>query len=105
NARLGDAGNIHNRVLAIVPQRALVIQIANAPANFPHLDLARQLATTIEFEPVDHARTRVRITMMGYREGEGFDVLYGHFERGNAYTLMALAARLRDGPSEWNLTQ
>jgi len=104
-ARIGDAGNIRNRVLAIVPERLVVIQIANAPPNFPHLDLARQLATTIEFESVDAGHTRVRVSMTGYRAGEGFDVLYGHFDRGNAYTLQMLAARVANGPTDWSAAQ
>ncbi len=105
NARLGDAGNIRNRVIAFAPERMLVIQVAGAPPSFPHADLVGELATVIEFDAVDANRTRVRVSMLGYRAGEGFDVLYRHFEWGNAYTLDALAARVANGPTDWSAAQ
>jgi len=101
-ARLGDAGNIRNRVIAFTPERSLIIQVAGAPPNFPHADLVGELVTVIEFEAVNADQTRVRVTMLGYREGEGFDALYRHFEWGNAYTLDALAARVNEGPKDWS---
>lgn len=102
NARLGLPGNIFNRVIAVVPERLLVIQVANAPEGFPHADTVETLATTISFEPVDVARTRVRVTMVGYRAGEDFDVLYRFFARGNAQTLSAFSARVANGPTDWS---
>jgi uncharacterized protein YndB with AHSA1/START domain len=94
DARIGDAANIRNRVLAFTPERLLVIQIASAPPGFPHADLARELTTALELEPVDAGHTRVRVTMMGYRDGAGFDALYAFFDRGNAATLAALNAHI-----------
>lgn len=99
-ARIGDAGNIRNRVVAFTPERLLVIQIASAPPGFPHADIARELTTAIELEPVDASHTRVRITMMGYRDAPGFDALYAFFDRGNAFTLSKLAERVERGPAE-----
>ena len=104
-ARIGDAGNIRNRVVAFTPERLLVIQVASAPPNFPHADLVGELVTLIAFEPVDATHTRVRVSMLGYRAGEGFDALYRHFDWGNAYTLDALAARVANGPTDWSAAQ
>jgi uncharacterized protein YndB with AHSA1/START domain len=101
NARAGEAGNIRNRVLAFTPERLLVIQIADAPPGFPHADLARELTTALELEPVDATHTRVRVTMMGYRDAAGFDELYDFFDRGNAFTLMKLRERIERGPVDW----
>ena len=100
-ARIGDPGNIRNRVLAFTPERLLVIQIADAPPGFPHADLARELTTAIELEPVDASHTRVRITMMGYRDAPGFETLYAFFDRGNAFTLTKLRERIEHGPVDW----
>jgi uncharacterized protein YndB with AHSA1/START domain len=102
NARLGLPGNIFNRVIGVAPERLLVIQVANAPEGFPHADLVETLATEISFEPIDASRTRVRVTMFGYRDGEDFDALYRFFARGNARTLTALAARAVNGPTDWS---
>jgi len=101
DGRVGDPGNIRNRVVAFTPQRLLVIQIADAPPGFPHEDLARQLTTAIELDPVDSGRTRVRVSMMGYRREAGFETLYGFFERGNALTLTKLRERIERGPVDW----
>jgi uncharacterized protein YndB with AHSA1/START domain len=102
SARVGDPGNIRNRIVALSHERLLAIEIADAPPNFPHEELARLLATAIEFEPIDRLRTRVRVTMTGYREGPGFDVLRRHFDRGNAWTLAKLHERIVSGPINWN---
>lgn len=100
-AAIGDPGNIHNRVLAFTPERLLVIQIADPPPGFPHPNLARELTTAIELEAIDATHTRVRVTMMGYRDQPGFDQLYAFFERGNAFTLMKLRERIERGPVDW----
>lgn len=101
NARIGDAGNIRNRVVAVEPQRLLVIQIANAPVGFTHADAARELTTLVELEALSPTETRVRVSMMGYRSGEDFDALYAFFARGNAWTMEKLRERIAQGPTNW----
>lgn len=99
--QIGAANNIRNRVVAVVPERLLVIQVARAPPGFPHADEARELTTLIEFEPIDANTTRVRGSMLGYRAGEAFDALYAFFERGNGYTFTKLQERVANGPVDW----
>lgn len=101
NARIGDAGNIHNRVVAFAPETLLVIQIAEAPPGFPHGAEARELTTVMQIEPVDAGHARLRISMRGFREGAAFDVLYAFFERGNGWTLQKLNERVTGGPVDW----
>lgn len=101
NARIGDSGNIRNRVIAVEPRRLLVIQIADAPPGFPHADAARELSTLIELEALSLTETRVRVSMMGYRSGEDFDALYAFFARGNAWTMEKLRERIAQGPTDW----
>ncbi len=100
--RIGDAGNILNRIDAIAPGESLAISIARAPPGFPHADIAGELTTLIQLEPIDATHTRVRVSMRGYRAGEGFDVLYRHFNAGNAWTLRKLDERVRTGPVNWS---
>lgn len=101
SARIGDAANIRNRVVAIIPERMLVIQVAAAPPGFPSLEQVRQLATVIEFEPLGARATRVRVSMLGYRSDAAFDALYRHFDRGNAWSLNKLHERVTRGPVDW----
>ncbi|GAM99593.1 hypothetical protein U91I_03247 [alpha proteobacterium U9-1i] len=100
-ARPGDAGNILNRVLSYLPERMISIAIERAPPNFPHADEARTLWTVIELEPYAENVTRVRVIMLGYDEGEAFDVLARHFNAGNTWTLEKLYERVANGPENW----
>lgn len=95
---LGDAGTIVNRILAFEPERMLTLQVARPPAGFPLPDVVSSMWTVIDLEPVDGgARTRLRITGLGFGDGERFAQLRGFFERGNAATIEQLAARIRAG--------
>lgn len=103
--RLGDDANILNRVVAVAPWQSFAIQVARAPPGFPHPDEVRELVTFIEFEPVGASSTRVRVSMLGYREAPAYDALYAFFARGNAWTLEKLRERVVDGPVNWAAPQ
>jgi uncharacterized protein YndB with AHSA1/START domain len=101
DARIGDPANIRNRYIAFLPHRMLAIQAVQAPPGFPHPELLPELFTVIELEPLGADRTRVTISGVGYRAGEGYAVLRAHFERGNAWSLEQLSKRFTDGSVEW----
>lgn len=95
---LGDAGTIVNRILAFEPERMLTLQVARPPAGFPFPQEVLAMWTVIDLEPVDGgARTRLRVTGLGFGDGEAFAGLRAFFDRGNAATIEQLAARLRAG--------
>jgi uncharacterized protein YndB with AHSA1/START domain len=101
DAKQGDTGNIHNRILSFLPYRMLSIQAVQAPPGFAYADLLASLHSVIEFETVDGSHTRVTISGVGYREGEGYDALLGFFREGNAWTFERLKKRFDEGPLEW----
>lgn len=101
DARIGDPGNIHNRILSHNPEKMLSIAVDRAPPGFPEPELVRTVWTVIDFEAIGRSRTRVRVSMIGYRQGEGYDRLYAMFKAGNAQTLQALHARVVGGPTDW----
>lgn len=101
DGRIGDPANIRNRVLSYVPLRMLSIAVDSAPPDFPEADLARSVWTVLEFEPAGQTKTRVRVSMLGYRNGEGFERLYARFSSGNSLTLKALHTRVVSGPTDW----
>lgn len=101
NGRIGDPGNILNRVVAVTPMQSLAIQVERAPPGFPHPEEVRELVTLIELQPVSAETTRVRVSMSGYREGAAFDELRTFFARGNAWTLEKLRERVVNGPVNW----
>ena len=92
NARAGDPGNIHNRILSFLPLRMLSIQATRAPPGFPHPELLPQLHTVIEFHALDAHTTRISISGVGYGSESAHDELLAMFRAGNAWSL----DRLRD---------
>lgn len=101
DARIGDPGNIRNRVLSYVPMRMLSIAVDRAPPDFPDPELVRTVWTVMEFERAGKSQTRVRVSMLGYRDGADYDRLFDRFKSGNAFTLKALHARVVEGPTDW----
>lgn len=102
NAKRGDDGNIHNRILSYLPFRMLSIQAVQAPPGFEYADLLPQLHSVIEFEALDDRRTRIAISGVGYGSGERFDALLGFFRQGNAWTFERLQRRFAAGPLRWD---
>jgi uncharacterized protein YndB with AHSA1/START domain len=101
NAKIGGPDNIRNRIVAYVPQRLLSFRNVQAPKALPHRELFGEIVTTLEIEDLGAGRSRVSLTAVGYGQGEGFDVLYRHFEWGNAYSLNELKKRFETGPIDW----
>ena len=100
-AKLGDANNIKNKVLAFVPNRLFAFQAVQAPQGFKHANLLARVFTVAEFEPVDAKHSRVKLSMLGYGSGPAFDELYAHFAKGNAWTAQKLVERFENGPIDW----
>jgi uncharacterized protein YndB with AHSA1/START domain len=101
DARQGDPENIKNRIEAYIPGRLLVLRNVQAPSGLKGRELFNQTVSISQFEDLGDGRTRVTITGVGYGTGGDFDVLYGHFEWGNAYSLAALKRRFDEGPIDW----
>jgi uncharacterized protein YndB with AHSA1/START domain len=101
DARIGDPGNIQNRFLSFLPLRMISMQAIAAPPNFPHMELLPEIFTVIELDEEGPRSTRVTISMVGYKTGGGYDVIYKHFAAGNPWSLKKLHERFADGPIKW----
>jgi uncharacterized protein YndB with AHSA1/START domain len=99
-AKLGDADNIRNRIIAYVPERMLVQKNENAPAALPGREKFGEIVTVIELEDAPGG-TKVTISGVGYKPGEPYDTLFKHFGWGNAYSLMVLKTSFVKGPIDW----
>lgn len=100
-ASVGDAGNIRNRVLAYVPGRFFAFHVAKAPDGFPHADLITKVFTVAEIERRDAGTVHLKLSMLGYGKGEGYDALYAFFRKGNAMTMENLKRRFDKGSIDW----
>jgi uncharacterized protein YndB with AHSA1/START domain len=102
DSQIGDPGNIQNRFLSFLPLRMISMQAIAAPPSFPHQELLPEIFTVIELEEQEEPHgVRVTVSMVGYKSGEGYDVIYRHFERGNPWSLQKLYQRFVDGPVDW----
>jgi hypothetical protein len=100
HARLGDADNIRNRIVAYIPERMLAQKNENAPASLPGREKFGEIVTVIELEDAPGG-TKVTISGVGYKPGEPYDTLFRHFAWGNAYSLMVLKTSFVKGPIDW----
>jgi len=104
--KLGAPGNIHNEVLAFLPPEMLTIRVREAPPRFPHPEIVRQVWTVIQLEDAGNGRTRVVISMLPYRDGADWDVVYELFRRGNAIVMRHLQDRFATGkPVDWTAAE
>lgn len=97
-AKIGDPNNIKNQIVTFIPDQLLVIRNIQAPQGFAGKGAFQKTVTVIEFTPIESGqKTRVRLTNTGYGSDAEAQMVFGHFEWGNAYTLAELKKRFEVG--------
>lgn len=86
-------------VLAWLPQEMLAVN-AMAPEWFPTVRKERTIAV-FQFDAVDERQTRVRLSQIGWKNGEEWDKAFEYLSKGNAQLLNALYRRFAEGPIDW----
>ncbi len=100
-SKLGDPGTIHNQVLNYIPMQMFSIKVGLTD-QFP--ERPRQAGTlfaVLTFKEAGPKQALVTISMLGWGNGEDWDLVYKHFDRGNSYTLAEFAKRFDQGPVAW----
>ena len=97
----GDGTTIRQLLILRVPGRILAFRTTKAPEKFPHFDSYKKVTSVIEVEPMTAARTRVRLTQVGYPNTDAGRQLLGFFREGNRVTLERLKRRFSKGPIDW----
>lgn len=100
SARPGQPGNIRNLILAIVPERLLVIRNVQAPPGFANAEEFGRTITAIELIADGPRRTRVRLWAAGFKPEPAYRDLFVKFRMGDAWTLDALRKRFADRPAD-----
>lgn len=100
-AKLGDPGTIHNQVLNYVPMEMFSIKVGLTD-QFPQRPReAGTLFAVITLKDAGPNQALVTISMLGWGQGDDWDLVYRHFDRGNSYTMAELARRFEQGPFAW----
>lgn len=97
----GDPGTIQQRFVARIPGRLLAFRTVKAPAKFPHWDAYQLVSSVFELTPISPAKTKVRLTGVGYPDTPAGKQLVSFFERGNSASLEWLRVRFVEGPADW----
>ena len=90
---LGDDQTIENEILAFEPPRMIAFRIHKTPANFPFKEAWKHTWTVVTLTPLPDGRTHVRAASLGFGIDSESVAMRRFFERGNAQTMQALAAR------------
>jgi uncharacterized protein YndB with AHSA1/START domain len=90
--RIGDPGNVRQRILVWQPDELLVWQNEFVPAGGP-FDPATfgSVRTLMSFSDAGGGKTKVMETVVGFGTGAKYDELYKHLRGGNAEYLTMLA--------------
>lgn len=94
----GKQGSEGCRVLSYLPHQMLSFDW-NAPPLFPAI---REQRTWVVVQLAEVGeKTEVRLTHLGWREGEEWDQVYRYFDRAWGVVLGRLAHRFAQGPIDW----
>lgn len=89
DAKPGDATNIKQQFIELVPNKRVAFRTIQTPAGFPHPELYKQTTATMDLTPEANG-TRLRFTHAGFGTGAAFDELHGFFVQGDRQTLEEL---------------
>lgn len=87
---LGHPDNIRHRLITFLPERLLVFQNVQAPADLPGAAAFQRTVTVIEYLPLASGRTRVQLSSTGWGNDAAADRLYAYFRSANAGVLQKL---------------
>ena len=102
DSTIGDPGTIYNTVLAYVPEKMLAFRIGLTERFPAEPRAAGTLFAVLEFQPVSKSKTKVSVSMLGWKDGPQWDEVYKFFDWGNAYTMDQLRKRFVSGPIDWD---
>ena len=97
----GSRGSEGLRVLSFLPLEMLSFEW-NAPPEYPAVRQGQRTWVVVQFYPLRQSKVRVRLTHLGWREGEEWDKVFQYFRRAWDIVLGRLEHRFSKGPIEWN---
>ena len=92
---LGSGKTIRNEIVALVPERLLVLRNVQAPPGVPFdVGIFQSLQTGMWFEAIDAGRTRLTLVNGPFLDTPAHDGAWRFFQAGNAYSLAAVRQHL-----------
>ncbi|MBI4891484.1 MAG: SRPBCC domain-containing protein [Acidobacteria bacterium] len=104
-AKVGDPGTIYNTVLAYVPLQMLTLKIGLTETFPKEAREAGTLFAVLTLEELGPKQTKLSETMVGWKDGPGWDWTYNFFLKGNRHSFEGMYKRLVSGPVNWQAQQ
>lgn len=99
DAPVGSQGSEGVKVLSYLPEEMLSFEWS-APPEFPTVRKQRTWVV-VQFSALDNGKTRVRLTHLGWREGEEWNKVFEYFKRAWDVVLGRLQYMFVSGPIDW----
>jgi uncharacterized protein YndB with AHSA1/START domain len=97
----GSRGGESLKLLSFLPMEMLSFEWT-APPQYPSVRQGPRTWVVIQFYPLSRNEVRVRLTHLGWREGEEWDKVFQYFKRAWDTVLGRLEYRFSKVPIDWN---
>jgi uncharacterized protein YndB with AHSA1/START domain len=88
------------KILSFLPEEILSFDW-NAPPQFPTVR-GQRTWVVVQFFPLDNDKAKVRLTHLGWGEGEEWDKVFQYFKRAWDVVLGRLQHMFVSGPMDWS---
>jgi uncharacterized protein YndB with AHSA1/START domain len=100
DAPVGSRGGEGLKLLSFLPMEMLSFEW-NAPPQYPNVRKGPYTWVVIQFYSHEQNKVRVRLTHLGWKEGEEWDKVFQYFQRAWDVVLSRLEHRFSKGPIDW----
>jgi uncharacterized protein YndB with AHSA1/START domain len=97
----GSRGSEGMKILSFLPLEMLSFEW-NAPPQYPTVRKGQRTWVVVQFRSSGQNEARVRLSHLGWREGEEWDKVFQYFKRAWDIVLGRLEHRFSNGPIDWN---
>jgi len=97
----GSRGNEGLKILSFLPLEMLSFEW-NASPQYPTVRQEQCTWVVVQFHPLDQSEVRVRLTHLGWKEGQEWDKVFQYFKHAWDTVLGRLEYRFSKGPIDWN---
>ena len=97
----GSRGSEGMKILSFLSMEMLSFDW-NAPPQYPSVRRSQHTWVVVQFYPIGLNQTRVRLTHIGWKEGEEWDKVFQYFKRAWDVVLGRLEYKFLGGRIDWN---
>ncbi len=97
----GSRGSEGMKILSFLPMEMLSFDW-NAPPQYPTVRGDQHTWVVVQFNAIDSSKTRIRLSHVGWKEGDEWNKVFQYFKRAWDVVLARLEYRFSTGPTDWN---